>query len=205
VFCIQGAGFAISGLNKDPARGFDAEAIVAKVLWGRDSIQGAMITIKELLSKALIIELEQIKIEEPALYERSLQRTGGIISVLIAAFEGDQPVASAIRFKGQEDLSGRIVLTTNQLNCPGNCQGGVYVFYLGEYRAIQRYIVEHGKDFSMSPEKAAPFLVGIEISAGTTGVGPPIDVLKITAEGSFWIKRKLNCADSTVNRGEQVK
>lgn len=32
VFCIQGAGFAISGLNKDPARGFDAEAIVAKAL-----------------------------------------------------------------------------------------------------------------------------------------------------------------------------
>lgn len=174
IFIVHGAGFAISGMTKDPARGFDSEAIVAEALWGRDSIQAAMNKIRELLSKALIVELERLKIEDPALYKKSLRGMGGyIISVLIAAFGGNQPVARAIGFKGQENSLGRIALKTNQLNCPGgDCPGGVLTFFLGERNAIDRYTANYGKNFGMSPEEAAPFLVGIEISAGTTGVGP---------------------------------
>jgi len=199
VFSVRAAGFAIGGLAKDPARGFDAEAAVANALQDRESIRGAMIKIRDILSNALIAELERLKKEESTLYEWSLRGAGGYVTlVLIAAFEGEQPVTSAIAFKGHEDPPGRIGLTTSQLNCPGDCPGGVLTFFLGERSAIDRYTVKHGKNFDMSPEKAAPFLVGLEIGAGTTGVGPPIDVLKITKEGPFWIARKAGCADSPV-------
>ncbi len=198
VFSVGGAGFAISGLSRDLRRGFDAEAIVARALWHRESIRGAMIEIQNKLSGALIAELERLKKEEPTVYEKSLQGVGGcVISVLIAAFEGHEPVASAIAFKGQEDPSGRIGLSTIYLNCPGDdCPGGVLTFFLGERGAIDRYTAKHGKNFNMPPEEGAPFLVGLEIGARTSGVGSPIDVLRITKEGPFWITRKAGCNDS---------
>lgn len=200
VFTVGGAGFAISGLSRDVHRGFDAEAIVASALWHRESIRGAMIEIQNELSNALLAELERLKKEDPTVYEKSLQGLGGyVISVLIAAFEGREPVASAIAFKGQENPSGRIGLTTIYLNCPGDdCPGGTLTFFLGERGAIDRYTAKHGKNFNMPPEEGAPFLVELEIMAGTSGVGPPIDVLKITKEGPFWVTRKAGCADSPV-------
>jgi len=197
VFSVEGAGFAISGLSKDLHRGFDAETIVAKALWQRESIRGAIIEVQNKLSGTLTAELERLKKEEPTVYGKSLQEVGGCVtSVLIAAFEGHEPVASAIAFKGQEDSSGRIGLSTIYLNCPGDdCPGGVLTFFLGERGAIDRYTAKHGKNFHMIPEEGAPFLVGLEIAAGTSGVGSPIDVLKITKEGLFWITRKTGCND----------
>jgi hypothetical protein len=198
VFSVGAAAFATSGLVKDAGRGFNAEAIVDRALKQRKSMRETMMEIRSELSAALITEFERLKKEEPLIYGRCLKKedcSTFLSEALIATFEGHEPVVSVIVFQGQADLSGRIGLNVITTDCPGvGCPSGVKIFYLGQGSAIQRYIDEHG--ISMLPEKAAPFLVGLEIEAGTPSVGPPIDVLKITKDGVSWISRKSDCTGS---------
>jgi hypothetical protein len=77
--------------------------------------------------------------------------------------------------------------------CPGKaCPDGSYIFALGDSDAIDVYFsnspVNNGTnaDFAMR-------LVQIEIDAHALGVGPPIDVLRVTPSNEKWIKQKSGC------------
>jgi len=68
--------------------------------------------------------------------------------------------------------------------------------FLGEHRAIDRHVAEHGVDDRMPAAAAAPFLVQLVIDAGSKAVGPPVDVLVIDGQGMSWPSRKAGCGDA---------
>ena len=185
---------AISGLAGDPARGLDPVQIVAAVLHDKNSFKKTINLIKRKLSVALRAELERLRVDDPALFSQMLEdseKNG--TAVFFTFLEYDVPVAAVIGIYPSIHERHRLALTSKRLTCPGDCPDGVYTFFLGERKAIDRYVAENGKHFSMGPDEIVRFMVQLEIDAGTPGVGPPIDVVQLDKAGIKWLSPRPGC------------
>jgi hypothetical protein len=194
IFRVKDAAFAIAGLVKDLAWKFDAENATADSLRRQTRLTETANDLADRLTDMLGSYLERLKTGNPYLYRKLLEeQEGTITSILLAAYEGDQPVAIGMSFHASEDTGGRIRITPTQVACPGDCPDGVMHFFLGERRPIERYIAEHGKDRLLPATSGAPFLVRLVIDGGSKLVGPPVDVIVIDGQGVSWPARKEGC------------
>ena len=194
IFTVRDAAFAIAGLVKDPAWNFDAENLTAGSLRRQNRLSETANDITKRLTEMLGSYLERLKPGNPFLYSRLLEGEGGdITSILLTAYEGDQPVAIGIGFRATEEPGGRVGITATRVACPGDCPTGVMYFFLGERRPIDRYIAEQGRDRLLPAYSGAPFLVQLAIDGEPKRVGPPIDVVAIDRQGVSWPARKKGC------------
>ena len=184
IFQEGGVLYAICGLAKDDRRGFHPAEIIAVLAQKTPSFPYLLTNLEAALSKSLKEELARLRIEDPLLFQDSIEGDNAGTAVLLAWFEKGEPVAVAIRFVGTVDPDGQLRIRTTRLACPGDCPGETYTFFLGHRKAIDKYVAEHGKDFAMSPEEAVSFLVNIEIDAKTPGVGPPVDAARLNKKGT---------------------
>jgi len=194
IFTVKDTAFAIGGFVKDPAWNFDAENLTAESLRRQNRLTETANELTARLTGMLGSYLERLKPGNPFLYAKLLEGEDGIItSILLTAFEGDQPVAIGMGFRASEEPGGRVRITATRITCPGDCTNGVMYFFLGERRPIDRYIAEHGKDRLVPASSGAPFMVQLVIDGGSKGVGPPIDVIVIDRQGVSWPARKEGC------------
>ena len=194
LFTVNDTAFGISGLAKDLPWNFDAENLVAGSLRRHTRLAEAANDLTERLKGMLGSYLERLKAGNRPLYAKTLEGEGGAItSVLLAAYEGDQPVAIGMGFHASEEPGGRVGITATRVSCPGDCPNGVMHFILGERRPIDRYIAEHGEDRLLPAGSGAPFLVQLVIDEGSKRVGPPVDVVVIDRQGVSWPARKEGC------------
>ncbi|MGB7629746.1 MAG: hypothetical protein WBM29_01540 [Candidatus Deferrimicrobium sp.] len=194
IFTMKDTAFAIAGLVKDPAWNFDVENLAALSLQRRNRIAEAADDLTERLTGMLGSYLERLKKRNPFLYGKLLEeQDGNISSILLAAYEEDQPVAIGMAFRASEEAGGRVRVTATRVTCPGDCPDGVMYFFLGERRPIDRYIADHGRDRLVPASSGAPFLVQLVIDGGSNLVGPPIDVVVIDRQGVSWTARKEGC------------
>ena len=199
IFTVKDAAFAIAGLVKDPVWNFDAENLTAGSLRRQGRLTETANDIAKRLTEMLGSYLERLKPGNPFLYSRLLKEEDGeITSILLTAYEEDQPVAIGIGFRATEGPGGRVGITTTRVACPGDCPGGVMYFFLGERRAIDRYIAEQGRDRLLPAYSGAPFLVQLAIDGESKRVGPPIDVVVIDRQGVSWPARKNGCGGEPV-------
>jgi hypothetical protein len=194
IFSVNNAAFAVSGITKGQPGDFDAAESIAGILGKRKTLSESADEIADRLTSMLVSYLEQLKRTNPFLYPKSFEgESGEITSVLLAAYEDDRPVAIGMAFRASEDPGGRIRITVNRVECPGDCPKGLMFFYLGERGPIERYIAENGRDRLLPAESGAPFLVQLVIDSGSKRVGPPVDVLVVDRHGASWITRKEGC------------
>jgi hypothetical protein len=182
--------FAVAGLSKDSSRGYDPAKIIDDCLKNSQSVKSAVTNVERILSKALSEMLSRLQIDEPTLFRDATEGDTAGTTILLAAFENGQPVAIGVRFVGKLDGAGKIIIVITRFACPGDCPDGEYTFFLGQRKAIERYVAKHGKDFAMSPEEGARFMVQLEIDAKTPGVGPPIDIVRLNKNGIRWISEQ---------------
>jgi hypothetical protein len=185
IFVVNNAAFAMSGLLRHRDTGFDAEAIVAEILWRRRSITRAADEIAQRLSRDLEIELPRAQKTNPKAYAWMLQRRI-LTDVLIGAFEADHPVVVQIRVSMAKDDAGGIAITAAKRSCPQDCQAGRMRFSLGLTEAIDRHLAQSDTLRTEKPLHHATRLVQLEIDAKTPGVGGPVDSIRITRHGIVW-------------------
>lgn len=194
IFTVKDTAFAIAGLVKDPVWNFDAENLTADSLRQQNRLAETANDLVERLTAMLGSYLERLKKRNPYLYGKLLEEQDGTItSILLSAYEGDQPVAIGMSFRASEETGGHVRITATQVSCPGDCPDGVMYFFLGERRPIERHIAEHGRDHLLPASSGAPFLVQLVIDGGSKQVGPPIDVIVIDGHGVSWPARKEGC------------
>ena len=194
IFTVKDTAFAIAGLVKDPAWNFDAENLTADSLRRQNRLTETANDLAERLTAMLGSYLERLKKGNPYLYGKLLEeQDGAITSILLTAYEGDQPVAIGLSFRASEETGGRVRISATRVACPGDCPDGVMYFFLSERRPIDRYIAEHGRDRLLPASSGAPFLVQLVIDGGSKFVGPPIDVMIISRQGVSWPARKEGC------------
>jgi hypothetical protein len=195
LFDVRGAVFASSGFGGDLKSGFDVTKDVAKILCGRRSVPDAVGRIRQLLEDSLARELQRIKDAHPTRCSllKDLDSCG--TTVIIATVETGVPTMHSIEFVTIEDNNGNVTVDSSSETCPGDCQSKRNLYFLGEQKAIKRYLGGHMESFKkMSPEKGTPFLVKKEIDAKTPGVGGPVDVVRISSKGVEWLIRKKECS-----------
>ena len=194
IFTVKDTAFAIAGLVKNSTLDFDAERLTAQCLRRQDRLTEAANDLTERLTGMLGSYLERLKTGNPSLYSKLLEEENGTItSILLAAYEGDRPVAIGMAFRATEDPGGRVRIASTRVTCPGDCPNGVMYFLFGERRPIDRYIAEHGKDRLVPDRSGASFLVQVAIDGGSKRVGPPIDVIVVDRQGVSWPARKEGC------------
>lgn len=194
IFTVKDTAFAIGGLVKSLPWDFDAESLTAGSLRRHNRLTDTANDLTERLTGLLGSYLERLKPGNPSLYAKTLEgEDGTITSILLTAYEGDQPVAIGMGFRASEEPGGRVKITATRVACPGDCPNGVMYFFLGERRPIDHYIAEHGEDRLSPASTGAPFLVQLVIDGGSKRVGPPIDVVVVDRQGVSWTARKDGC------------
>lgn len=197
IFTVKDAVFAIGGLVQGLPSGFDAEKLTAESLRRHNRLSETANDLTARMTGILGSYLENLKQGNPSLYAKSLEGEGGnITSILLAAYEGDQPVAIGLGFRASEKPGGLVRITSTRVTCPGDCPTGVMYFFLGEREPIERYLAGHGEDRLFPAISGAPFMVQLVIDGGSKRVGPPIDVVVIDSRGVSWPARKEGCGGS---------
>jgi hypothetical protein len=186
IFESAGVIYAVGGLAKSPL-GFDPAAIIAASVSSRRALADIANEVEREISTGLKDELIKLRAKEPGLYRSQLVGKNRGTNILLARWESDEPVAIAIRFVAELDKGGDdLVIQTQRLCCPGrDCPNGFFTFYLGHREPIDKYLSET-PNFQMNPEEAVRFFVQLVIDSGAPDVGPPIDVVRIDADGIAW-------------------
>jgi hypothetical protein len=189
--------FALAGFYRDPARGFDLRRLVVETIRKDMTLSEATDAVANAVSSSLHDELLKLRSESPELFNKYVGgRPGQLAKILFTCFEDGVPKVAFLGFSEEGLPSGEITVSAKRAACPGDCNSqSVSAFYMTDRTAIDEYLKNGGKLDWLSPEKAAKQLVELVIKAGTPGVGPPVDVLRIDGNGAEWVARKPECPD----------
>lgn len=188
--------FAYAGFARDNQTGFSIPQIAAESLNLKPELSVAAKT--EILTLAVV---EKLNVELPLLKQNSFvtyrEKIEGktFLRILVAGFEKGKPVLLVRQFRlGQTaDRSIGVIVSTD--DCAAGCKGKYVTRFLGETDAIDG-LPEETKDFwKQGLAAGVRKLIETEIAARDRYVGPPVDILQITAKRAVWIQKKELCAE----------
>jgi len=186
--------FAVAGLTNDPGRGFNAPAMIGRAIRNESTMEAKVKAAEEAIIEGLIKELNRLQAEDPTIYERRVRAEGGkVLSLAFVGFQNNESFALVRQFQAVE--SHPVSVRVSRESCPGNCSDGVRMFFLGQYRAVERYMSKRSQDTrQLSLEEAVNHFIELEIRENPQEVGGPVDILRIDKDGPRWIQKKDGCA-----------
>ncbi len=195
VHSAQGVFLAIAGIDNDLVTKFNVAKVVFKSIQSRKTFIGKMSAAITALKSALRSEALVLKNTRPTDFANLIDPEKGDLSIILFGMESGTPVAIAQSFHVSENSNGTItVVLTKTARCPGkDCPNGFYTFELGKHEAIDNFAATHSGAHLGNPADAARMFVQLEIDAHADGVGPPIDLLRVSASGLELIKHKEGC------------
>ena len=183
--------FATAGLVVSSDGILDAHRVIAEVLRRPVTWTEHVQTVEERLREPLLRTLRRLREEMPDEFLKQISQ-GFVLHVTLAAFRYGRPVLEMREFFVEMNDRGGLRLRVKRTSCPGQCSRETEVFGIGETDAMMREV----RDVSRFPPDLAAFgrdLVTRQIRATPEFVGPPVDVIRITANGVRWVHRKPSC------------
>ena len=181
--------FATAGLVVSSDGVLDAHHVIADVLRRPVTWTEHVQTIEERLQEPLLRTLRRLRRELPdAFREQILQ--GFVLHVTLAAFRYGHPVLEMREFF--VETNGPNEFRVKRMSCPGQCPRETEVFGVGETETMMRH-VRQIRQFPPDLAALGLDLVTRQIRATPEFVGPPVDVIRIAAEGVHWVNRKPSC------------
>jgi len=176
-------------------REFDLAEIMNKAALREGSIMDKADTLAKAVESVLLRMSEWAKKKMPVLFEKMFLGRQSL-QVLIAGIENGSPTIVVMAFEPRISPSGEMEINIESRPCPGiACPGGLVYLFLGKHEAIDRYLLGDPEIWKDDPVDVVRKLLNIETTAERQTVGPPIDILRITKEGSEWIQKKEMCGD----------
>ena len=183
--------FATAGLVVSSDGVLDAHQVIADVLRRPVTWTEHVQTIEERLQEPLLRTLRRLRRELPdAFREQILQ--GFVLHVTLAAFRYGHPVLEMREFFVETNGPNELRLRVKRMSCPGQCPRETEVFGLGETETMMRH-VRQIRQFPPDLAALGLDLVTRQIRATPEFVGPPVDVIRIAADGVHWVNRKPSC------------
>ena len=184
---------AIEGLEIDRQTRFNVPEIASKALSSKAPASDRVSILMGYLVTNLLTELSHLKTHEPQTFFKKIEGGQLFLRIIVAGFESGRPLLFVRSFRALPYNPGQIGVAVIPDDCLDNCKGGVVTRFLGESDAIEG-LPEETPDF-WKPGLAAGVrsLIETEVSARSEYVGPPIDIVRITASGAQWIQRKKDC------------
>lgn len=195
---IQQAGnlfFAVEGLLKDKATGFNVPEIVIRSLQLKPDATAAekVNILTGFLTAELFVELNRVRRNSEEEFHTKLEGQT-FLRIVVAGFENNRPLVFVRQFRMAYIAQGIGVMVIPD-DCLNDCNGAVVTRFLGETEAIEGLPEDNPSFWNDGLAAGVRRLLETEIAARSEYVGPPIDLLQITAQGARWIKKKPECPD----------
>ena len=190
------AFFAYAGFARDIQTGFSIPQIGMDALNLEPELAIAART--ETLTKTVI---EKLNVELPLLKQNSFvtyrEKIEGqtFLRILVAGFEKGKPVLLVRKFRLGQTADQTIGVIVSNDDCAADCKGKNITRFLGETDAIDGLPEETGDFWKQGFAAGIRKLIETQITARERYVGPPIDILQITARRAVWIQKKTLCAE----------
>jgi hypothetical protein len=184
---------AFEGLLRDKATGFSVPDIAVRALQFKPEASASekVNILTGFLTAALFVELPHVRNNSADEFHTKLEGQT-FLRVVVAGFERGRPVVFVRQFRTTFIARG-IGVTVIPDDCLADCEGEVVTRFLGETDAIDG-LPEDTPDFWKDGLPAGVRrLIETEIAARSEYVGPPIDLLRIDANGAKWIQKKQAC------------
>jgi hypothetical protein len=184
--------FGVAGMDHDPVTKFNVSTIISKAIRTTQDFNKKMASTERALVPAFRVEMISLKSTRPK--EFDIARQNGV-SVTFVGFENAIPFVIAQSFVVSVTPTGDILVIPSKVKrCPGQeCPDGFYITRMGITEVIEKYIAISRTEH-ITPWQFAAKLVQLEIDdTKAKTVGPPIDILNITAKGPEWISQKAGC------------
>ena len=183
------------GFVRDKKTGFNVPEIARQALQLKPnaSPQEKVGVLTGFITSALFDELIKVRSHSPDVFQiKLLGRT--FLRLVIAGFDKNRPVDFVRQFR-MTPIAGKFAVTVVPDDCLDDCKGEVVTRFLGETAAIDG-LPEDTPDFWREGlVVGARRLVEMQIMARSEYVGPPIDILQISAKGGKWVQKKSACRE----------
>ena len=180
----------VAGTDHDAATSFNVAGIVSTAIRNVSKPADKITSARTALTSEILTEAKNLMSGRPQEFE-NVRRNG--VSIALVGLDGTVPFVVGQHFTVRLDSKNEIqIVPSKALHCPGlDCPQGVYELHMGEADLIQKRMDSHPRitdsvDFARE-------LVQLEIDAHVKGVGGPIDLLRISASGPTWVRRKPAC------------
>jgi hypothetical protein len=189
---------AIEGLEIDRQTGFSVPEIANKAFLFKSPAPAAekLSLLMGFLVSELLTELSHLKVHEPQTYFKKIEGGQLFLRIAVAGFENARPLVFVRSFRALQYNPGQIGVAVIPDDCLADCKGTVATRFLGESDAIEGLPEETPDFWKAGLNDGVRRLIETEIAARSEYVGPPIDIVRITAKGADWIQRKNDCAGS---------
>lgn len=187
--------FAYEGLVKDRRTGFDVASIASRALLFKPNATAAerVDILTGFITAQLFVELPDLKQHDPDTYREKVEGGQTFLKILVAGFEGTQPLLFVRQFRAVPVNRQTIGVSVVPDDCLKDCTGQVVVRTMGETAAIDGLPEETNGFWEQGIAEGVRRLIETEIAARGEYVGPPVDILRIDKRGAQWIQRKSLC------------
>jgi hypothetical protein len=185
--------FATAGLVVSSEGVLDTHRVITDVLRRPVTWTEHVQTIEDRLQEPLLRTLRRLRRERPDEFRRRIQQ-GFVLHVTLAAVRYGRTVLEMREFFVETNGPDELRIRVKRVSCPGQCLREIEVFGVGETEAMMREL----REIRRFPPDLAAFgrdLVMRQIRATPVFVGPPVDVIRIAADGVHWVNRKPSCLD----------
>ena len=183
--------FATAGLVVSSGGVLDVHQVITDVLRRSVTWTEHVQTIEQRLQEPLLRTLRRLRRERPEQFRQQIVQ-GFVLHVTLAAFRYGHPVLEMREFFVEPNGPTELRIRVRRMSCPGQCTRETEVFGVGETEAMMRDV----RELRRFPPDLAAFgrdLVMRQVRATPAFVGPPVDVIRIAADGVQWVSRKPNC------------
>ena len=191
---INNAFYALSGLYYYKRTGFVLDDMVTEVLKGKGTILKKADRFVEVTQKPFIQALEEME-KVGSDYNRLISSGKPTIGIALFGIE-NKVLELHLRTIEVTIENGKATTKIVRKDCPGvSCSGlPVYLAFLGSQAANLIYAKVH-PEMQHDLLSAARTLIEVEIQSNPGEVGPPIDILHISADGARWAQKKSECPE----------
>ena len=188
-------GIAFRKGHRDIPTEFDLTEIIRTTALGEGSLPEKADVLAKTIDNALLKMYAWMKDRMPALFRQTMLGKEAA-QVLMAGTEHETPVFVVMTFQPSLSPSGELEIQISSRPCPGTaCPSGSVYLFMGRHEAIDRYLHTNPDIWTNDPVDVVRELLETEVASDPESVGPPLDILRITKEGSEWIQEKDMCED----------
>ena len=188
------AGILPYGRAKIPEQ-FDLTEIMNKAALNGGSIMDKADSLSKAVDGALLRISDWAKKKMPSFFDKMFIGKQ-VLQVVVAGLEKGSPAIVIMAFEPRLSPSGELKINVESRPCPGiGCPSGSVYILMGRHEAIDRYLPADPRIWENDPAEVVRELIEIEVTSESETVGAPIDVVRITKEGSEWVQEKDMCKD----------
>jgi hypothetical protein len=187
--------FAYEGMTRNRRTGFDIVKLAAQALALKPtaSLAEKVSILTGFVTSRLFTELPNVKQYDPDTYREKIEGSRTFLTLLIAGFEGGQPLLFVRGFRAVPLSRQTIGVSVVPDDCLADCRDEIVVRSLGETAAIDGLPEETPGFWTNGAAEGVRRLIETEIAARSEYVGPPIDILRIDKTGATWMQKKPSC------------